>query len=265
LMRWSHVNNESLPESQQRPVKKRCHVYFIMQLYILNGLLDMAAYSLAPMSLLAPTSGLTIIINALVARAILGEVMTRIDVIGSSIIFVGAVTCTIFGSKESEQRSAQELKDLYGRSAFVAFAIIYGSILALCMVAALVIFPRRLGVNGLCHKMKATTSQTSLEDDAEAQTAEAQEVELTDDEKKVAQLKQKKLREAEARRVHAAQPISYGLFGLAFATMTAGERSSSSSSSSSKQCMWLLRHRPAAPPPRSHCCVCLARHIRYFY
>ena len=35
----------------------------------------MAAFSLAPMSLLAPTSALTIVINALAARIILGEVM----------------------------------------------------------------------------------------------------------------------------------------------------------------------------------------------
>ena len=108
----------------------------------------MAAYSLAPMSLLAPTSALTIIINALAARLVLGEVMTRTDMVGSAVIFCGAVVCTIFGSKQSEQRTADELIELYERPGFINFAVCDGVLLASCMVSSLIVFPRRLDVSG---------------------------------------------------------------------------------------------------------------------
>ena len=55
-VRWSHVNEAKRREADQRITWKRPHIYAVFSLYILNGLLDMAAYSLAPISLLAPTS-----------------------------------------------------------------------------------------------------------------------------------------------------------------------------------------------------------------
>ena len=212
LIRWSHLNNEKKPVAEQRAVLKRCHIYPIISLYIVNGLLDMAAFSLAPMSLLAPTSALTIVINGVAARAILGEVMTQVDLIGSGIIFVGAVLCTVFGSKESEQRSAEELKSLYERDAFIVFAVIDACLLTLCLCASLVIFPRVLGVPGLCyHPPKQMDEAAVLPDKS-----------LTDKEKAAAEEARQQVRERERRELRTNKTLSYGVWALSFATLTAG-------------------------------------------
>lgn len=211
-VRWSHVNEASRPKEEQRNTFKRCHIYPIFGLYILNGLLDMAAFSLAPMSLLAPTSALTIVINALAARIILGEVMTRVDFVGTSVIFTGAILCTVFGSKQSEQRSADELKELYNRRAFIDFSVMHGGLLVLCFVFSYIVFPRLLDVSGLLYTAQTDRQQENV---VVVDLSSKEEKEAAQEEKK----KQKKLEASALRKAH---KWSYGFWGLGFALLTAG-------------------------------------------
>jgi len=93
------------------------------------------------MSLLAPTSSFTIVVNTLFARLILGEKMTSMAYIGSAIIVVGAVTCTIFGSKESHQRSADELKNLFVREGYLHYQGVNCAFFTLSLLLSLVLIP----------------------------------------------------------------------------------------------------------------------------
>jgi hypothetical protein len=220
LLRWSHINNASLPEAEQRAAPKRCHIYPIICLYILNGLLDMVAFSLAPMSLLAPTSALTIVINAFAARTILGEVMTSVDMVGAGVVIVGATVCTIFGSKESEQRTADELADLFSRGPFITFVIIDACLLALCMLLSLVVFPRVLGVSGLCYSLPALrlSPDAQAKREAEAKTQRT----LSNVEKEAAQEAKKQAHEKETRERRKSQPLNFAIWAFSFATLVAG-------------------------------------------
>jgi drug/metabolite transporter (DMT)-like permease len=79
--------------------RKRPVWYGIFALYIAGGVIDFAAYGLAPLSLLAPVATLTIVINALLARAVFGEQLTIRDALGSAVIIVAAGTATAVGSR----------------------------------------------------------------------------------------------------------------------------------------------------------------------
>ena len=93
------------------------------------------------MSLLAPTSSVTIVINTVFARLVLGEQMTKAAAIGSCVIIAGAVTCCIFGSKESHTRSVDELKDLFTRDGYVLYQYVNAPLVVLSFLLSTVIIP----------------------------------------------------------------------------------------------------------------------------
>ena len=61
--------------------------------------------------------------------------------VGSAIIIVGAVTCTIFGSKESHQRNADELKDLFVRPGYLHYQGVNCAFFTLSILLSLVLIP----------------------------------------------------------------------------------------------------------------------------
>jgi len=230
LLRWSHVNEAARPKSEQRRMFARLHTYPIFALYGLNGLIDSAAYTLAPISLLAPTSALTIVVNAIAARAILGEVMTRTDACGTAIIFTGAILCTVFGSKRSERYSADELRELYTHPAFVNFTICHSSLLAVCLVCSLLVFPRLLKVRGPSYD-DGKKSEMLLDEDKCYEAPDLSEVRgqeggvrkaASAEEKEAAKEEKKKQNEQEVRALRTANTWSYALWGITSATLTAG-------------------------------------------
>jgi len=141
LLKWNNEDNLSRPKDEQLPWYKRCSWFAIYPLYVCGGLLDTASFAFAPMSLLAPTSSFTIVINTVFARFVLGEKMTSAAVVGTCIIVIGAVVCTIFGSKESEQRSVDELKALFQRAGYIHYQYINCSIWLVCILLSIVVIP----------------------------------------------------------------------------------------------------------------------------
>ena len=67
--------------------------------------------------------------------------MTSAAVVGTCIIVIGAVVCTIFGSKESEQRSVDELKALFQRAGYIHYQYINCSIWLVCILLSIVVIP----------------------------------------------------------------------------------------------------------------------------
>lgn len=63
-------------------------------------LIDVAAYSFAPQSLVAPFGGLDVVWNALLAPFILKEKLTRHRLVGSILVMTGSIGSACFGSQE---------------------------------------------------------------------------------------------------------------------------------------------------------------------
>ena len=109
--------------------------------YVAGGLLDTTSFAFAPMSLLAPTSSFTIVVNTGFARLILGEKMSNMAWVGAIIIIIGAIICTIFGSKQSEQRSADELKALFTRDEYLHYQVVNCSFFVVSLILSVFLIP----------------------------------------------------------------------------------------------------------------------------
>lgn len=124
LIKWMHEKDKKLPEDQVPKAYFRPLWWFVILLYIGDGFLSFSAFSFAPLSLVAPISSLTIGINGALAYWFFGEKMSRRDYQGAGLAIVGSIIAISFGSRQSPNHTLDELLALYGRPAFVVFAII---------------------------------------------------------------------------------------------------------------------------------------------
>lgn len=98
---------------------------------------NLLVYALAPMSLTTPLSGVTVVLNIVLAPALLGErVQTWPDVPATALIVVGMIITTCFGAHQ-EQAAALNSGELFrfGQSpAFLVAGGIISAILVSCVV-----------------------------------------------------------------------------------------------------------------------------------
>ncbi|WFC95328.1 hypothetical protein MBRA1_001975 [Malassezia brasiliensis] len=126
IQRRSHLHNERLPESEQRSEWHR-------PLWVVGFVVFLAAnisgtifqIGTLPIVILAPLGAVSLLYNALLARALLDDFLSQHMLLGSSLIAVGAVLIGYFGAVDEEPHSLHELLDLYTRPPFVAFAMLY--------------------------------------------------------------------------------------------------------------------------------------------
>lgn len=115
------------------------------------------AYALAPISLLAPLSGFTILVNFVVAPWLLGEkLQLRADVVASMCILVGIVLTTTTGNHDHGETSAQmnlaRLKDLFIQDVFI-IAFICLIIIVLAVSACIVVFQNNIEASAAARQM----------------------------------------------------------------------------------------------------------------
>lgn len=67
--------------------------------------MDIIAYGLAPLSVVAPVASLTIVTNAILANLFFKETLTRMDFVASAIILCGAAAAAATGSKQAADRT----------------------------------------------------------------------------------------------------------------------------------------------------------------
>jgi len=79
-----------------RPALNMCGVL----LNVLVGPTDMAAYTFAPQSLLAPVGTLSLVFNLVAAPRIHGDRVTRRDAMATALIVLGTAVCIVFGAHE---------------------------------------------------------------------------------------------------------------------------------------------------------------------
>jgi len=78
---------------------------------VAGPLLDMAAYSFAPQSLIAPFTGLDVVWNAALAPYVLKETLTTTRVLACTLIFCGTLLSGVFGSHDEGTYTIETLED----------------------------------------------------------------------------------------------------------------------------------------------------------
>lgn len=89
-------------------------VLFALGLFIntiMGPIVDMAAYSFAAQSLIAPFGGLDVVWNALLAPFVLEETMTPRRWLGCALILLGTVTAGLCGNHEDSEYTIEYLED----------------------------------------------------------------------------------------------------------------------------------------------------------
>jgi hypothetical protein len=126
---------------------------------IVGSILDLVSYVFAPMSLLAPLGAMTLVVNLFVAPCMLGEQLTRYDVVITIIILSGTVIAVVFGSKSNVSYTSRELERLYTQTLFIVYICITG-FLVICALTFLIYIYRRTKAN------KSSVSERQLKAEA---------------------------------------------------------------------------------------------------
>ena len=77
---------------------------------------NLMAVTWAAASLVAPLASVTLVLNQILAPALLGETLGRTDIIGTVVIVSGVIMATIFGSHCESSYTAEDLLELYTRT-----------------------------------------------------------------------------------------------------------------------------------------------------
>lgn len=85
------------------------------------GLLDMASFSFAPQSLLAPFGALTLVINLLLAAPLHGDAVAKSDLVSTFLVVSGVATCLANANTDAIDRTYDELVGLLYRPQFHAW------------------------------------------------------------------------------------------------------------------------------------------------
>lgn len=127
----------SLPPSQRAPV---CFSLIISWRWMLGLFLlvimpvpfDLVSYSLAPQSLIAPLAGVTLIFTVIVGPCMLGETISRRELLVCGVICIGVTLTTVFGPKDEPEIDMELLIYLWSRTNMIAMEAVVWPIIGLC-------------------------------------------------------------------------------------------------------------------------------------
>ncbi|KAJ1018411.1 hypothetical protein NDA18_006565 [Ustilago nuda] len=126
IQRKSHLINETLPAARRKTEWKR-PLWLVGFAVFLVANIGGTVFQIGalPIVMLAPLGAVSLLYNALLARFLLNDLLSKYMVIGTALIASGAVLIGYFGVVPSPPHSLDELLDLYARPTFVAFATIF--------------------------------------------------------------------------------------------------------------------------------------------
>jgi len=93
-------------------------------LMISGALMDFAAFGFAAQSLIAPLGSETLICNAVMAPCLLGETITRMDMVATVIIAVGCTLSVAFGDHATPTYTVEQLMNMFDVGAVYAYFFI---------------------------------------------------------------------------------------------------------------------------------------------
>ena len=97
---------------------------------VLGSLVQIASL---PVVILAPLGAVSLLWNAFFARFLLGDVFSPWLILGTLLIAGGAVLIALFGIVPEPTRSLEDLLELFGRSAFIAYFSLLGAAVVVCL------------------------------------------------------------------------------------------------------------------------------------
>ena len=126
IQRKSHLLNESLAPARRKTEWKR-PLWLIGFAIFLVANIGGTVFQIGalPIVMLAPLGAVSLLYNAVLARFLLNDLLSKYMVVGTALIASGAVLIGYFGVVPSPPHSLDELLDLYARPTFVAFATIF--------------------------------------------------------------------------------------------------------------------------------------------
>ena len=126
IQRKSHLLNEALAPARRKTEWKR-PLWLIGFVIFLVANVGGTVFQIGalPIVMLAPLGAVSLLYNALLARFLLNDLLSKYMVMGTALIASGAVLIGYFGVVPSPPHSLDELLDLYARPTFVAFATIF--------------------------------------------------------------------------------------------------------------------------------------------
>eukprot|EP00931_Biecheleriopsis_adriatica_P102530 TRINITY_DN77486_c0_g1_i1.p1 TRINITY_DN77486_c0_g1~~TRINITY_DN77486_c0_g1_i1.p1 ORF type:complete len:423 (+),score=65.81 TRINITY_DN77486_c0_g1_i1:112-1269(+) len=77
---------------------------------VCGPLIDIAAYSFAPQSLIAPFGGFDVVWNAMLGPYLLNEKLTKHRAVGSFLVLSGSVTASIFGNHHDPEYTVEDVE-----------------------------------------------------------------------------------------------------------------------------------------------------------
>jgi len=110
-----------------------------MVIYISGSLMHVGALGFGPSALLNPMGGLTLVANVLSSPIMLGETLTKVDIIGTCVIVVGITLVILFGPHSEESNTMDELLDRFDRHAFLVWTGCIWSITFGCWLVSIYI------------------------------------------------------------------------------------------------------------------------------
>lgn len=102
---------------------------------IMGGCFDSMALGLAPLSNIAPLSGITILLNSLLASFFLGETIRVVEIVATVVIFAGATLTCIYGAHEEPPHSVDQLYDLFGQESFIYYFVVLVTLVAVALLS----------------------------------------------------------------------------------------------------------------------------------
>lgn len=126
IQRKSHLVNESLAPARRKTEWRR-PLWLVGFAIFLIANVGGTVFQIGalPIVMLAPLGAVSLLYNAVLARFLLNDLLSKYMVMGTALIASGAVLIGYFGVVPSPPHSLDELLDLYARPTFVAFATIF--------------------------------------------------------------------------------------------------------------------------------------------
>ena len=131
FQKLSMMLEQDKPGELQRPYI--CQPRWTLGLFaqIFGSVGDFAALAFAPQSLCAPVGGTVIVANIFSARFLLGETMSKLDLVGSMVVTVGVVASALFADKSPQCFTMQDLLHLYTTTHFAVYIMCLSVLIAL--------------------------------------------------------------------------------------------------------------------------------------
>ncbi|PVD34455.1 hypothetical protein C0Q70_05729 [Pomacea canaliculata] len=110
-----------------------------MILMIVGELANFAAYAFAPATLVTPLGALSVLVSAILASRVLGEVLNLLGKVGCLLCILGSTVMVIHAPKEQEVSSIDQLKTMVIQPGFLVYASL---IIIMCLVLIFHTAPR---------------------------------------------------------------------------------------------------------------------------